>query len=319
MNEIPRNGFWRNVNHKLITSIVGLGLITFAVGFGLYWSLLGSQSIGDQELPEEETKGVVDQFVVSDQESIDLEDGLELEEVEIEDSADVLGEVEQIVEQPDPATVSVPGPTTYRQFTGQQFVDYYDTIVYSNVTSLETKPFITGDENIDSYIQSLAEGRGYKLRGESLIGANQPVLNSQVSLLQGAASQEAGLNLVAVSGYRSVANQRSIFLNAMANAGVDQSQILSGTQDSLLDSILVTRSIPGYSKHHTGYTMDFGCNSSNLLSFGSTPCFLWLSENNYYNAKRFGFLPSYPEGALNQGPNPEAWEYVWVGEENLIQ
>jgi len=34
--------------------------------------------------------------------------------------------------------------------------------------------------------------------------------------------------------------------------------------------------------------------------------------------KRFGFIPSYPENSGKQGPEPEPWEYVWVGEDVLL-
>jgi hypothetical protein len=207
--------------------------------------------------------------------------------------------------------------TGYRQFTGQQFVDYYNSFVYSNVTSITIKPSITGDEAVDSYIQGLAEDRGYRLRGESLTGTNQPQLTSALKQLQSAASQEAGLNFVLVSGYRSIGDQRGIFLREMDNFGVNRSAITSGSEDQKLENILVTRSVPGYSKHHTGYTVDFGCNGSDLLGFKLSSCFSWISANNYYNAKRFGLIPSYPDGAKYQGPDPEEWEYVWVGENNL--
>src|SRR5690606_25521512 len=36
---------------------------------------------------------------------------------------------------------------------------------------------------------------------------------------------------------------------------------------------------------------------------------------NYANAKRFGFIPSYPPDGGKQGPEPEPWEFVWVGVE----
>ena len=52
--------------------------------------------------------------------------------------------------------------------------------------------------------------------------------------------------------------------------------------------------------------------------FGSTPAFAWIAANNYENAKRFGFVPSYPPDATSQGPNPEPWEYVFVGDDVLF-
>jgi LAS superfamily LD-carboxypeptidase LdcB len=42
-----------------------------------------------------------------------------------------------------------------------------------------------------------------------------------------------------------------------------------------------------------------------------------MSKDNYLQAKKYGWIPSYPEGAQQQGPEPEAWEYVWVGTASL--
>ncbi len=96
-------------------------------------------------------------------------------------------------------------------------------------------------------------------------------------------------------------------------------KIISGESDKEINDILITRSIPGYSKHHTGYTIDIGCGNYLLdYSFADTECFDWLAVNNYENAKRFGFIPSYPENSGKQGPEPEPWEYVWVGEDVLL-
>jgi LAS superfamily LD-carboxypeptidase LdcB len=71
--------------------------------------------------------------------------------------------------------------------------------------------------------------------------------------------------------------------------------------------------VPGYSRHHTGYTVDIACENQTTLSFIYTVCFKWLSQNNYERTKKFGWIPSYPEEAVLQGPEPESWEYVWVG------
>jgi LAS superfamily LD-carboxypeptidase LdcB len=53
--------------------------------------------------------------------------------------------------------------------------------------------------------------------------------------------------------------------------------------------------------------------------FEQSVCFGWLSKGNYKNAKSNGWIPSYPDGAKKQGPDPESWEYVWVGKQNLIE
>jgi len=91
------------------------------------------------------------------------------------------------------------------------------------------------------------------------------------------------------------------------------------SSDSELDGILATTAIPGYSRHHTGYTVDIGCGNEPAIAFELTVCFDWLSANNYKNAKTYGWIPSYPEGAGQQGPEPETWEYVWVGIDALTE
>ena len=96
-------------------------------------------------------------------------------------------------------------------------------------------------------------------------------------------------------------------------------QIANGEADAAINQILNFYSIPGYSKHHTGYAIDIEDSGSGLDGFATTKGFAWISANNYENAKRFGFIPSYPDGATNQGPVPEPWEYVWVGRDNLLE
>jgi len=103
-------------------------------------------------------------------------------------------------------------------------------------------------------------------------------------------------------------------------------QILDGKAQLFIFNELAKHSIPGYSKHHTGYTVDLGCRENGILKkysgpkgFATSKCFVWLKKNNYHNAKRFGFIPSYPKGPKKQGPNPESWEYVWMGRKVLLR
>jgi len=299
-----------NYNMKLLIPLV-IGLVVFLIGGGVF--LYGNVISNNESDPGNSEKTSINENFVDENEEDFERSEVAGERESLEDQGeDVIPSEEEVAQVP-----TTPAPR-YKQFTGQQFVSFYDSYQYSNVSSITQKPFITGDVAIDTYIQNLAESRGYKLRAESLSMSNQSQLTTAVSQLQTAAAQEAGLNFVFVSGYRSVADQRNIFLSVMNEVGVNRSRILSGSEDTKLDSILKTRSIPGYSKHHTGYTVDFGCNSYDLVGFGSTACYQWISANNYENAKRFGLIPSYPQGAQNQGPNPEQWEYVWVGEKTLL-
>ena len=55
-----------------------------------------------------------------------------------------------------------------------------------------------------------------------------------------------------------------------------------------------------------------------LDAFAATPAYSWLSDNGFANARAHGWLPSYPDGVANLGPNPEVWEFVWVGTTNIV-
>jgi D-alanyl-D-alanine carboxypeptidase len=132
-----------------------------------------------------------------------------------------------------------------------------------------------------------------------------------------AAAKAEGLTIGLVSGFRSPEDQRQIFLNAVGGYGATAGSIAAGQSDHAVNGVLQTISVPGYSRHHTGYTIDISCAGGSLEAFGNSPCFQWISRNNYENAKKYGWIPSYPNGAGLQGPNPEPWEYVWVGTDVL--
>ena len=53
---------------------------------------------------------------------------------------------------------------------------------------------------------------------------------------------------------------------------------------------------------------------SGLNAFGDTAAYRWLAEDNFKIARRFGFVPSYPAELPGQGPSPEPWEFIWVGD-----
>jgi len=217
-------------------------------------------------------------------------------------------------------------PNKYKSFSGEEFKNFYNSFQYSFVSPLLGKPTIRAKPEADTVIQQIAEKRGYQLRSEatetrlSAVDGQrlQPEAKEAWLKLKSTAKNE-GINLVLVSGYRSIIDQRGIFNGALGTSFNDD-QISQGVANGLVNTILESISIPGYSRHHTGYTVDIGCDSSaNFTKFRDTKCYTWISASNYVNAKRFGFIPSYPVGAPNQGPNPESWEYVWVGESELLK
>ncbi len=196
-------------------------------------------------------------------------------------------------------------------YTGDQFKALYDHAVDSVLPNLDPpvgRLPVTGDEDLDDRIWDIALVRGYVMRpvaGEDLGGADgvpmQPQAAAAWTELKQAA-REAGFGFVVSSAYRSPASQ-----------GTQFNSKLRGTSDDAIDAALTWYSIPGTSKHHSGYALDFRYQDGTFGEFRDTPDYAWLAADNFYNAKRFGFIPSYPDDVADQGPNPEPWEFVWVG------
>ncbi len=214
---------------------------------------------------------------------------------------------------------------TLRTFADNEFKIFYDNLRQPNLQPVENPPTISGNDIADARIRQIAEQRGYKLRsspetGLSTIGDQKlqsPVIDPWQKLQSSA--KNAGFSLSLVSGYRSEDTQRQLFLQRLGAAGGTVEDVAAGTADSIVNQILITTSIPGYSKHHTGYTLDLQCGGYAFENFKNSPCNDWLSADNFKVAKEHGFIPSYPPLADAQGPDPEAWEYVWVGTDLLYE
>jgi LAS superfamily LD-carboxypeptidase LdcB len=210
------------------------------------------------------------------------------------------------------------------EFSGNEFRLLYDNLLLPNTQKINTPPVISGNDIADARIRLLAETSGYKIR--TTIQDDLPLvdgykLQSSVRIpwdnMQKAASNE-GIFMSIVSGYRSINEQKELFVNRLNTEGVSITDVANGLADDEIIKVLTTTSIPGYSKHHSGYTIDLLCSGWSFDDFDKSNCNEWLVANNYENAKKYGFIPSYPLDADLQGPEPEAWEYVYVGTENLI-
>jgi hypothetical protein len=182
--------------------------------------------------------------------------------------------------------------------SGAEFIEIYQNKEdVSNVTPQELP--ITSDPDVDTYIRTFAESLGYQQRGfvslEELTVFNTLLIRSEVS-----------------DAYRSLRND-------MSRDNIDLHLVSSFRSfEHQLKDVLARSAPPGYSKHHTGYAVDFACGDEYLVfEFADTECYQWMSENNFEGVKQHGFIPSYPEGVKYQGPQPEPWEYVWVGVEML--
>jgi len=117
--------------------------------------------------------------------------------------------------------------------------------------------------------------------GPNLVGRMQrlaPKTAVKWAAMVDAASAD-GIQLMIVSGYRSIEYQ----------AGLIRNKIETGQS---LGDILKVSAAPGFSEHHTGRAVDIASPGSRPLTeeFDGSPAFRWLSEN----AAGFGFSMTYP-------------------------
>ncbi len=199
----------------------------------------------------------------------------------------------------------------FPEYTGDQFKALYDYAVENtlpDLNSLHARYSITGNEDLDDRIWQIAFDRGYEMRpaatGDLVLSDGvlmHPLTAAGWATLKSEA-RAAGMNFVVSSAYRSPESQRSWFLSQ-----------LPGTSDAEIHATLDWYSLPGTSKHHGGYALDFRYVDGTFGGFRGTPDYAWLSSDNFAVPKRHGFVPSYPDDVENQGPRPEPWEYVWVG------
>ncbi len=215
-------------------------------------------------------------------------------------------------------------------YTPDAFSDLYTTFDYPNTQDIPAPPSITGNVLADERIRAIAEKRGYSLRSvpvARLVKTDEPDISGE-DLLQPlalgawqelkASAKASELPLRLQSAYRSVESQRQLFVNELVASAAYTADIANSLADAKVNQILTKTAPPGYSRHHTGYAIDLACYPGGVfMAFDTSPCNTWLSANNYENAKKHGWIPSYPTGASNQGPDPEPWEYVWVGVDRL--
>lgn len=299
--------FWKKITPNLKLSLLGIGLVSLVAASS--FSLMnrgGSKVLGVAEIsPQKLTLTEKINYKISTQ---------SLSSEVVQHILKVSNKSKTPVQSAKTPTTSNKTVSTISSAQAAEYLSLGDNAAWTGVNSTDI-PTITGNVEADNKIRSLAEKRGYKRRPEATgVGNNglQPQAQQAFNNLKAAAKKE-GLNLVMVSGYRSTATQRDIFMGILkAKPGYSIEAVINGQMDAVINGILNTRSIPGYSKHHTGYAFDLGCDSSNLTNFKNTTCYTWISKNNYQNAKQFGVIPSYPPGGVNMGPAPEEWEYLWV-------
>lgn len=120
------------------------------------------------------------------------------------------------------------------------------------------------------------------------------------------AAQAEGINLVPISGFRSIADQKHLFFDVKA----ERNQVTTERAQ--------VSAPPGHSEHHTGYAIDMGDASqpeTNLSpSFDTTQSFKWLQTN----AARYSFELSFPKDNP-QGVSYEPWHWRFVGDQLSLE
>lgn len=113
-----------------------------------------------------------------------------------------------------------------------------------------------------------------------------------------AAAGAEGIQLIPVSGFRTIARQQELFSTQVEKLGsAEEAAKLSAP--------------PGHSEHHTGYAIDIGDATAPgtdiKYEFEYTPAYSWLQAN----ASTYGFELSFPRGN-QQGVSFEPWHWRFV-------
>lgn len=120
------------------------------------------------------------------------------------------------------------------------------------------------------------------------------------------AARADGIDLVLLSGFRSLALQKQLFFD-----------VKSERNQSALERARVSAP-PGYSEHSTGYAVDLGDGAApqtNLSqTFEQTAAYAWLQAH----AARYHFVLSFPLGNA-QGVNYEPWHWRFEGSAQALQ
>lgn len=112
-------------------------------------------------------------------------------------------------------------------------------------------------------------------------------------------AKTAGINLGPISGFRTVGDQRQLFERQISR------------QNGSEEAAARLSAPPGYSEHHTGYTIDIRDrdepDTDLKYAMENTQAYQWLREN----ACQYGFELSFPDNN-QQGVSFEPWHWRYI-------
>ncbi len=133
----------------------------------------------------------------------------------------------------------------------------------------------------------------------------RPAAAAKFQQMQAAAKAD-GVNLVAISAFRTVKDQEKLFFK------VKEQRVQNTTTRAEVSAP------PGYSEHHTGYALDIGDGNAPATNvedtFAQTAAFRWLKQNALKYSFELSFPPNNP-----QGVNYEPWHWRFVGDRNSLE
>lgn len=137
--------------------------------------------------------------------------------------------------------------------------------------------------------------------GPNIMGRPQRLTpeTNQAWVEMSAAAADDSIELLIVSGFRSIADQARLIWNKLC-------------EGQPIDTILQVNTAPGFSQHHTGRAIDIATPGVRPLTepFNESSAFQWLEKN----AGRFGFV--LPYGVNNdQGLGYEPWHWFFDKEQ----
>jgi zinc D-Ala-D-Ala carboxypeptidase len=119
------------------------------------------------------------------------------------------------------------------------------------------------------------------------------------------AAQSQGVQLMGISGFRSISDQQALFDKQIEKRGTAEAAAQLSAP-------------PAYSEHHTGYAIDITDASRTdvdlKVMFEATAAYRWLVAN----AANYGFEQSFPRGNA-QGVSYEPWHWRFVGSARSAQ
>jgi zinc D-Ala-D-Ala carboxypeptidase len=120
------------------------------------------------------------------------------------------------------------------------------------------------------------------------------------------AAAKDGVELVPLSGFRTVEEQNSLFFDVKAQRG------------EVAAKRAAVSAPPGYSEHHTGYAVDLGDgdapNADLQFDFDQTAAYKWLKENAAFYSFELSFPKDNPMGV-----SYEPWHWRFVGDRQSLE